>query len=745
MIQPSVSVVINTVNRAHSLKTALSALRYQHYPHFEVVVVNGPSDDDTAKVLRTAGDDIKLMRCSKLNLSVSRNIGISSAAGDIIAFLDDDAIPEPTWLENLVKIYDDPTIGAAGGPILDHTGTAWQVQLTLCNRLGQATRPDFFTDTDEAVYPGCEFFPSPTGANSSFRRSALVAIGGFDETYAWFLDETDAILRTVDSGWKVRIVKDAIVHHKYAESHIRDASRVSKNLFQPMLSVAYFSMRHGRNFYGIDAAVKRIIKEIRSNERSIAYHERVHTYSADKAATMRAQVWAGAKAGVRAAFGHPNATRDLDEMREPCAPFVPFRTVKPNGGRLRICLVSQQYPPGKIGGIGIWTSNLARALAIDGHEVSVVCKGEAHTADFIDGVWVHRIIPCSHPPGLLADLPRSMADHANSVRNEVLTIKARRGLDVVSAPIWDLEGEALRREGMIPTVTSLHTTYRLSVESKPEWKCRSNFYNNHILPIISAEDRIIKEADHILANSHAITHDVFSGAQIPIDKKRVRLIQHGLFDTSLQTSTTTFSSRDVVRVLFVGRLERRKGIDVLVYAADSVLAQRPNVEVVVVGEDQNDFGKPWQALVTASEKHKPHLARLSFKGFVKSRELDGYYDSCDIFVAPSRYESFGLIYLEAMMHGKPCIGTTAGGIPEVIADGVSGLLVPPSDADALAGAILKLIDNQELRSLYGKAGRKLFVEKFSASAMAKDAAEIYRQIAISHQTAVNNLVERDTR
>ena len=96
----SFTVVINTLNRAAHLRTALASLRHQRHRAFEVVVVNGPSTDDTEAVL-ALWPDIKVARCTEANLSMSRNIGIAMAEGDVVAFLDDDATPEPDWLEHL--------------------------------------------------------------------------------------------------------------------------------------------------------------------------------------------------------------------------------------------------------------------------------------------------------------------------------------------------------------------------------------------------------------------------------------------------------------------------------------------------------------------------------------------------------------------------------------------------------------------------------------------------------------------
>ena len=92
------SIVVNTLNREKLLKNTLDSFQYLDYPNFEVIVVNGPSTDSTEELLQSRSDKIKAARCPEANLSMSRNIGIAVASGEFVAFIDDDAIPEPEWL-----------------------------------------------------------------------------------------------------------------------------------------------------------------------------------------------------------------------------------------------------------------------------------------------------------------------------------------------------------------------------------------------------------------------------------------------------------------------------------------------------------------------------------------------------------------------------------------------------------------------------------------------------------------------
>src|SRR4051794_12699915 len=100
-----ISVVINTYNRAESLRVTLEALRRQTHDDFEVVIVNGPSTDGTDELLAAYGDAVRVVACPEAHLAKSRNLGIDAAAGEVVAFIDDDGVPEPRWLEDLAAAY----------------------------------------------------------------------------------------------------------------------------------------------------------------------------------------------------------------------------------------------------------------------------------------------------------------------------------------------------------------------------------------------------------------------------------------------------------------------------------------------------------------------------------------------------------------------------------------------------------------------------------------------------------------
>jgi glycosyltransferase involved in cell wall biosynthesis len=168
----------------------------------------------------------------------------------------------------------------------------------------------------------------------------------------------------------------------------------------------------------------------------------------------------------------------------------------------------------------------------------------------------------------------------------------------------------------------------------------------------------------------------------------------------------------------VGRLERRKGIDTLLEALAQVLGDVPDVVATIVGDDgiPGPNGTTYRADFEAGAG-RALGDRVRFAGRVPDGELGRYYAGCDLLVFPSRYESFGLVLLEAMMLGKPVIAGDAGGMRFIVEEGGNGVRFPPGDADALALAIRRLATSTELRERFGRRSREIYEERFTAERM----------------------------
>ncbi len=216
-----VSVVINTLNRCESLQLALGGLRRQTFRDFEVIVVNGPSTDETQAMLEQSPDPVRIVRCPEACLGVSRNIGIDLAAGSVVAFLDDDAIPEPGWLDALVERYADPGIDAVGGPVFDVALDEVVWQICTSTRHGQA---DTSSAGPIARYQsvGADPFLHLPGSNMSFRREALIQVGGFNSLLRYTGDDVEIAARLIDRGHGFAVLDEALVRHDRAPNAGRD-------------------------------------------------------------------------------------------------------------------------------------------------------------------------------------------------------------------------------------------------------------------------------------------------------------------------------------------------------------------------------------------------------------------------------------------------------------------------------------------------------------------------------------------
>ena len=748
----SVSVVVSTLDRAGWLDRALTALLLQHHPAFEVIVVAGPCIDDTYAVLRRFEDIVRSARCPVANLSISRNIGLRLACGDIVAFLDDDAVPEPDWLERLCEPYADPAVGAVGGYIRDHTGVAFQCRVMVADRFGEAREAGTLADARlDPPGPDVERYLSLTGANASFRRSALLDIGGFDEGYAYFLDETDACLRLAEAGWRLSVEPGAQVHHAYAPSALRRADRAPLSLSACVRSKAYFIIRHAMPRHGFPAAAAALHVHAEALRRDTLWRRDHGVLTPDQALRQLREIEDGLVDGVRAALSADRLTPLL-----PSAPIVrPMRSPRRGSagdGRLRLCLLSQQYPSvdgsgAPPGGVAMWTEALARSLAGRGHEVTVIARATAadhalpqasvaFEAQDGCGVWVHRIVgaPATRPvrrERLLDGLPASVADPALAAAAEVARIDPRRRFDLVMGPLWDVEPIAVLAQGAWPVAVSLHTASVQMGAYKPEWTGR--YRRTHVEPVVAAERRLLALAPHVLANSRAAAADIADALGLPDLAARAAVIPHGLPDLALGV-VRSLPKAGGVRILFVGRLELRKGIDVLLEAAPAILGTAPEAELTIVGEDVTASDQPClRTLFHRRHAGAPWLRRLRFEGAVSRRTLLDHYAACDVAVIPSRYESFGLTALEAMIFGKPCVASRAGGLAEVVLGDRTGLLVRPGDAADLAAAVLTLVRDPAMRRGMGAAGRARYEALFTAERMAAN-YEAWSQTAVAGRT-----------
>jgi len=729
---PSFSIVVNTLNRGTELQVALESFRWLKYAgDFEVVVVNGPSTDSSDLIIERWLPSIRAEKCAVANLSVSRNIGICMARGDVIAFIDDDAIPEPEWLTQLAEPYSDPLVGAVGGFVYNHTGYDFQYKFCLVDRFGNA---DFSPvgPSPHLSFPGSNRIPHLLGCNSSFRRSALLEIRGFDEEFEYFLDETDVCTRLVDAGYIIAQIPCAYVHHKYAPSNIRGDNKVARYRYPVIKNKIYFTLKHARDFYPLEAVLKEQESFIQSQRNEVDWALRNQLLSQSDIDAFRADLSRARKIGRKRGFEGvvDGAMIDDQKLELYSGQFCPFTRFQ-NPKFKSIVFILRDFPSNSIEPAATFTKYVAEALAAEGHIVHIITQSyDINRVDWENGVWLHRMILREAERSREADghkVPKRIWDWSATALAEAKRIGTHRPIDVVEAPIGDCEGVAFMFDGRWPLVSSLDNTLSMKLESHPELRAGEEWMESFGKPMLAIEKELMFRSKLVRSTSASDVRDIEAASGLKFDSRKVCIVPPGL--PNLEGLKPNGRNCDATTVLYVGTLEDRAEIETLLAAVPLVLEKNDQTRFHILGVDylissQRNVKVNPEHL--ASDIEPRYLSQVTIECPSNLNELHPAYESCDLFVGPSRFPSFGFAYLEAMRAAKPVIGSLSGKIAEIISADVTGLLVSPGDCKGLADAIIRLVQSEAVRTQIGNAGRRVFIEKYTSKSMAQSYSDGYR-------------------
>lgn len=236
---PETSVIIVSRDRPAELQKVLACLQFQDISGFEVIVVTNTPSAVQAPM------PVRVFDCDEANIAVARNVGRHAARGRFLAYCDDDALPDPSWLRALLAPFSDPEIGGTGGFTRGRNGISLQWGAVETDLSGVAHDLEIAPDENWVRFlPAQKSAPVMIGTNCAFRAVALEQIGGFDPDFAYFLDDSDISLRLSQAGWALAIVPRAQVHHGFAAGPYRAQNRVPKTLFPFGKSKALFCRKH---------------------------------------------------------------------------------------------------------------------------------------------------------------------------------------------------------------------------------------------------------------------------------------------------------------------------------------------------------------------------------------------------------------------------------------------------------------------------------------------------------------------
>jgi glycogen synthase len=376
---------------------------------------------------------------------------------------------------------------------------------------------------------------------------------------------------------------------------------------------------------------------------------------------------------------------------------------------MRIVLISPEYPPADhMGGIGTNTVSVARTLARRGDDVLVVTQGAParYRDEDVEVVRLKR-----------RWLPNARAERLLAYR-QIAAAARRFRPDVVQAAEWEGEAWWLARWTPVPVVTRLATpSYLLDELNLGEVRPRTRLV-----------DRFERDQTRRSSVVFAPTRSIAERVSLDWDlvPESVEIVPNSLDVEEIARAGAQGSPRELPPrfVAFLGRLERRKGIDTLGDALAAVLNAEPDLHAVLVGRDAGEAGG---AVMERFRRATAAVAgRVHVLGELPREDALAVVVRSELVVLPSLWESFGYVCVEAMALGRPVVASDVGGFSEVLEDGVTGWLVPPADAAALEAALTRALADPEARARVSEAARRR-ARDFDAEAVVDRVRALYER------------------
>ena len=398
---------------------------------------------------------------------------------------------------------------------------------------------------------------------------------------------------------------------------------------------------------------------------------------------------------------------------------------------MRALLLTNEFPPEVYGGAGVHVDELSRHLRTL-LDLDVRTFGSRSEEDH---GWRVRGYPVQHD---LAAAPEHLRPLLAALSRDLAMVADPVTADVVHVHTWytHLAGLLIRLAYGTPLVLTVH-----SLEPLRPWKREQLGGGYDVSSWV--ERTAIETADAVVAVSHGTREDVIR--LFDVDPARVHVIYNGIdpgfyrHDPAADALERRGVDPAVPYVLFVGRITRQKGIVHLVRAIEHL---DPGIGVVLCAgqPDTPEIAREMEEGVRTAQRSRPNVVWIG--EMVTKEEARQLYSHAAVFCCPSVYEPFGIINLEAAACETPVVASAVGGIPEVVVDGETGLLVPvdlrvddpmaPVDADRfernLAGAINALMADADTREVMGRAARRRAVERFGWEAIARQTADLYRTV-----------------
>lgn len=401
----------------------------------------------------------------------------------------------------------------------------------------------------------------------------------------------------------------------------------------------------------------------------------------------------------------------------------PSTVVRDDSPRVRILMLSWEFPPMSVGGLSRHVYDLSRHLTAIGCEVHVVTTAvQGYPLDeVVQGVHVHRVQVLQPDGGGFIHFVLQL-NLAILERCRRLVDRESIPFDVIHAHDWLVAqaAKALKQKVQLPLVATIHAT---------EHGRNQGIFTDTQRHIHHQEWVLTYEAERVIVCSSYMWDEVASLFELP--QHKLQLLPNGV-DEAVLTSSLTSVGDDIEpyeypseqMILFVGRLVREKGVHLLLEAAPAIRAEFPGARFVIVGKGPMSDELVNRAAQLGLSEH------ITFTGYADDDKRNRLLHAAEVAVFPSLYEPFGIVALEAMAAGTPVVVSDVGGLRDIVTHNHNGLKVYPDDAQSIAGQVMRILRNCNLAQQLRQTA-KAELRRFDWHTIATGTRAVYEQVRIS--------------
>ena len=420
---------------------------------------------------------------------------------------------------------------------------------------------------------------------------------------------------------------------------------------------------------------------------------------------------------------------------------------------MKILYISPEYPiPTPSGGIASYLQDIARELVKMGHEIKILCIDEQFSSKasvhiihdegidvhFISKAVIRPVAKIFERPWIRRSLIWPLPDFVPLIPPLAAFVYWRRlkkwwTPDIIETFDWKGTGLFVALfKGDIPVILrgGGHCKAVIPTNDQP-WT-----------PFFESQHRIerwcARWSSHVVPCSNFLGQDEKSDFQISWEK--ITAVPMCVAPSIVEKKYTNALTTDEIRIAFVGRLEFRKGVDLLIQAGQCLFSQYPHIEYYLIGRQDVDLS----IYMKGESSGLAFRQKLHVMGQIPRDQVRQCLIQCDFAVFPSRYEPFGIVALEAMACGIPVIVSDAGGWREAVENEISGLVVKANDVESLRQAIEKMIlFGHEKRCEMGMRGREIVENKYSTAVIAEQMLNVYDNLLNRNSERIPRCLRRD--